>query len=407
MRIAYLINQYPKTSHTFIRREIAALERLGITVERWSVRRPKEPLVDPADVAESQRTRVILPSGLLATLAAVLRQCLLAPRASWRALRLATQLGRRSQRGVLRHWAYWAEAAVVKRLCAQQRIEHLHAHFGSNPACVAMLAREMGGVPYSFTAHGVESFDAPPLVGMSSKVALAKCAIAVSHFGKSQLQRWSEPRHWDKIHVVHCGLARAEIEAQPIEPRPEGRLLCVARLAPEKGVSVLLHALARLRSMGLRFELDIVGDGPMRPALEELARGLGLDSSVHFLGWQAGDAVRRHLAAARLLVLPSLAEGLPMVIVEALAMGRPVVASCVAGIPEIVEPQRTGWLFSAGSVTELSAALRSALEIGADELEAMGRRGRQRVLEQHDLDREVGRLAQWLRAPAAAEPIAD
>ncbi len=401
MRIAYLVNQYPKTSHTFIRREIAALESLGHEVERLSVRRSKEPLVDAADVAEAGKTRVILPSSLLMTLRCVASQIVFAPGRAWRSLSLATRIGRRSHRGIARHWAYWMEAAVVQRWCKRARIDHLHAHFGSNPATVAMLAQELGGPSFSFTAHGVESFDAPPLVGLWTKVARAKFTVAVSSFGQSQLQRWSDPAHWNRIHVVRCGLERELLERKPSPPEPAAKLLCIARLVPEKGVSVLLHALARLRSMGLRFELELVGDGPMRGALEELARGLGLDAVVHFVGWKAGDEVRQEIRAARALVLPSLAEGLPVVIMEALALGRPVVASCVGGIPELVQPGLTGWLFPAGSVTELSKALQAVLNMDDASLAAMGERGRERVRELHDVERETSRLARLFATRAA------
>ena len=404
MRIAYLINQYPKTSHTFIRREIAALELQGHEVERLSVRRPKEPLVDDADVAEAAKTRVILPSGVLTTLRSVASQVLFSPRRAWHSLSLATQLGRRSQRGVARHFAYWMEAAVVQSWCKRARIDHVHAHFGSNPATVAMLAQELGGPPFSFTAHGVESFDAPPLVGLGAKVARAKFTVAVSSFGRSQLQRWSDPAHWNRIHVVRCGLERELLEREPIPPSAPAKLLCIARLVPEKGVSVLLHALARLRSMGMRFELDLVGDGPMRGALEELARGLGLEAAVHFVGWKSGREVRQWIDRARALVLPSLAEGLPVVIMEALAMGRPVVASCVGGIPELVEPGVTGWLFPAGSVTELTKALQAVLALDDASLAAMGQRGRERVRKLHDVEHETGRLAELFAASATPLP---
>jgi glycosyltransferase involved in cell wall biosynthesis len=401
MRLAYLVNQYPKTSHTFIRREIAALESLGHDVLRVTIRRPPEPLVEEADRVEAERTRVLLEAGGWTGAATLAGAMLQAPARAVRSLRLADRHGRRSLRGRARHAAYWAEAALLRRWCARQRIEHVHAHFGSNPASVALLARELGGPPFSFTAHGVESFDAPPLVALGDKVARAQFTVAVSSFGRSQLQRWSEPAHWQRIHVIRCGLDRTTLDRPPAPPCAEARLVCVARLASEKGLSILLHAAARLRSMGLRFDLDLVGDGPMRAALVELADGLGLASSVHFLGWKTGSAVRECLERSRALVLPSLAEGLPVVIVEAMAMGRAVVATSVGGIPELVETGVTGWLCAASSVTELAAALAEALRAAPERLNALGAAGRSRVREFHDLERETARLAALFAAGSA------
>jgi glycosyltransferase involved in cell wall biosynthesis len=403
MTIAYLVNQYPHVSHSFIRREIAALEAQGLAVERFSVRPPPVGLVDPADRAEQARTRVLLAGGFLGLLVAVLAVGLRRPLRWLRALAAAIQLGRRSRRGVLRHLAYFAEACVLVRLLRRCGASHLHAHFGTNPAAVALLTRLLGGPPYSFTVHGPDEFDDPEGLSLREKIARAEFVVAVSDFGRSQLLRWCDFADWPKVHVVGCGVDAAFLEGGP-RPLPHApRLVCVGRLAPQKGQFLLLEALARLAAEDVDFELTLAGDGPLRPALEAQIRRAGLENRVRITGWLSNAEVRREVAAARAFVLPSFAEGLPVVLMEALALGRPVVTTCVAGIPELVRDGVEGWLVPAGSVEALAEAVLAALSAPAERLERMGRAGAVRVAERHDASREAAKLAALFRgAPADA-----
>lgn len=390
-RLAYLVTAYPRTSHSFIRREIHALEGLGVEVSRYSLRPLDEELVNDEDRSEHARTRVVLDVGLLRLGVALASAALRRPRAFARALVLALRVGRGSDRGLLRHLAYLAEAAVLERWLRADGAEHLHAHFGTNSAAVAMLCRALGGPPYSFTAHGSE-IDAAEVLRLDEKIRHAAFAIAISGYGRAQLRRWARDEDAPRIHVVHTGLG-AELLRAPHTPVPaRRRLVCVARLVRLKGHPVLLEAAARLAGEGLRFELVLAGDGPYRRRLAALVEELGLRDHVRLAGWMSQDQVRDTIAGSRALVLASLTEGLPVVVMEALALGRPVIATAITGIPELVEPGVTGWLVPAGSAEHLARAMREALEAEPARLERMGRAGAALVRARHDASHEARRL---------------
>lgn len=398
LKVAYLINQYPHVSHSFIRREIAGLEAQGLTVERFSIRRPPVNLVDPADLAEQVRTRVILDAGPLGLLSALILAALPRPGAFLKALGAAIRLGRRSDRGLLRHFVYLAEACVLSRwLKATGPVDHLHAHFGTNSAAVALFTRLLGGPRYSFTIHGPEEFDHPVELSLREKIEHATAVVAVSSFGRSQIYRWIPYAEWPKVHVVRCGVDAAFLAAGP-QPIADGcRLVCVGRLAHEKGQVLILDALAVLATRGLQFEMVLAGDGPLRAVIEERVRALGLGGAVRITGWLSNEAVRAELLAARVLLLPSFAEGLPVVLMEALALGRPAISTYVAGIPELLEDRVSGWLIPAGSVERLAAAIEEALVTPVADLAAMGRAGATAAASRHDANREAARLADLFR----------
>ncbi|WP_017719099.1 glycosyltransferase family 4 protein [Kamptonema formosum] len=396
--VAYLVNQYPKVSHSFIRREIAGLETHGIRVGRFSIRYGGANLADGADVAELQKTRTVLGVGIAGLLRGVLRTVTARPAQFLKALRLALKTGWRSDRGVALHLAYLAEACVLLRWLSDAGADHLHAHFGTNSAAVAMLVTELGGPPYSFTVHGPEEFDRPQLLALREKVERASFAVTVSEFGRSQLYRWCNYKDWSKIHIIHCG-ADEQFLAAPHTPVPvEPRLVSVGRLDVQKGYPILLEAASRLAAQGLPFQLVLVGDGPMRAELEAQIARLGLQKRVEILGWASGERVRQEILAARAMVLPSLAEGLPVVLMEALALGRPAISTCVAGIPELIEPGVSGWLVPAGSVEALADAMSAACCEPVEKLEQMGKRGAERVAKQHNAAVEAGKLAALFRA---------
>jgi glycosyltransferase involved in cell wall biosynthesis len=400
MKVAYLVNRYPKASHSFIRREIRALEVLGIEVLRVSVREPAGDVVDERDREEARHTHVLLSGRVPGVLTEVLALAFARPLRFARAFAVALALGRHSDRGVLVHLAYLAEACALARLCEREGVRHVHAHFGTNPPAVCRLAAELAPLDYSFTVHGPEEFDRPMALKLREKIAGARFVAAVSEFSRSQLYRWSAPEHWAKVHVVRCGVDELFLDA-PRVPVPEGRrLVCVGRLADQKGQLVLLEAAGRLHAAGLDFELVLAGDGELRGALEAAARRHGIAGRVRITGWISNERVRAEILAARALVLPSFAEGLPVVLMEALALGRPVISTFVAGIPELVVPGESGWLVPAGDVDALAAAMRTALEAEPAVLDELGRRGAERVRARHDARGEAATLARLFREAA-------
>jgi len=398
MRIAYLVNQYPAVSHIFIRREILALERRGFEVMRISLRGWDAELVDDEDRFERGRTRYVLRDGAPALLVALTRMLLTRPVCLFRALALASRMGRRAERPLPVHLAYLAEACRIELWLRKASIQHVHAHFGTNPAEVAMLVHVLGGPQWSFTVHGPEEFDKPQLIGLSEKILHCAFVVAISSFGRSQLYRYVDYRHWPKIRVVHCGLEAAFFGA-PRRPAPEvQRFVCVGRLVEQKGQLLLLEAAHRLAERGVDFELVFVGDGEMRSVIEALVISYSLQERVRITGRVNNDRVRDEILAGRALALPSFAEGLPMVIMEAMALRRPVIGTFVAGIPELVQPGEHGWLVPAGDVEALVHAMLACLDASPDTLTRMGEAAYERVLARHNVDTQAAQLDTLFRA---------
>jgi len=217
--------------------------------------------------------------------------------------------------------------------------------------------------------------------------------VAISSYGRSQLYRWVARSHWSRVKVVHCGLDRDFHQGDLTPPPAAPRLVCVGRLCEQKGQLLLVQAAALLRDRGVSFELVLAGDGDMRADIEVELQRLSLVDQVRITGWISGAQVREELLAARAMVLPSFAEGLPVVIMEAMVLQRPVLSTYVAGIPELVVPGQTGWLFPAGDVEAIAQAMAEALGASTSSLQAMGQAARQRVLERHDIDTE----AHWMQ----------
>lgn len=392
LTIAYLVNQYPLVSHTFIRREIDALERLGVRVERFAIRGWRDDIIDPLHREERARTRYVLRSGRRGLLVALIARSFVSPRRMASAVRFAVRVGRRSDRSLVYYWAYLAEACVVARWVQRSGVQHVHAHFGTNSTDVAALTSLLTGIPFSFTAHGPEEFDRPAALGLAEKIRRAAFVVAISSFGRSQLSRWVDRSEWDKFHVVHCGLDRDFLDDAGTPPPDTCRLISIGRLSEQKGQLILVAAVRMVLDRGIDCEVVLAGDGDMRPAVESLIAELDLKSRIRITGWIASAQVREELLQSRALVLPSFAEGLPVVIMEAMAMRRPVLSTYVAGIPELVVDGESGWLFPAGDVGRLSDAIEACLATPLDRLAEMGDQARRRVIDRHDVDVEAAHL---------------
>ena len=401
MKLAYLFNWYPQPSLTALWREVLAFEKMGIPVHRFTLRRYDGELVDGEDKTEREQTRVVLSAGVAGLSMAVLRVAASRPRDFCRALATSVKVGWSSERGLFRNLAYLAEACVLLRWLAELEIVHVHTHYGTNSAMVAMLCRIMGGPPYSFTMHGPEEFDAPRSLNLRTKIHQAAFVVAISEFTRSQLYRWADYADWSKIHVIRVGVSPMFLEHGPSPIGAAPRLVSIGRIAEQKGQAILLQAAAGLQSRGLEFELVIVGDGPMRREIERLIDQLDLRRRVRITGYLSNQDVLQELLAARALVLPSFAEGLPGVFFEAMALGRPVISTFIAAHSELVEPGINGWLVPAGAIEPLVDAMAKVLEADVAELEAMGRAGAARVAERHNSAIEVKRLAELIGGSAA------
>ncbi len=399
-RIAYLVNQYPKTSHAWMRREIQGVLGEGLKIDRYSLRRVGEPLVDPGDIEEEKHTRFLLEAGAAALLLATLATLFTKPVAFFKALRLTWFIGFRHPRGRLYHLAYLVEACLFAKWMRQTPADHVHAHFGTNAATVACLANLLGAPPYSFTFHGPEIFEAISHHGLREKLHRASFAIAISYHGMSMLKRWSDYEHWNKLHLIHCGTDAAFLD-EPVSPVPgTGRMVCVARLSPVKGHLVLLDATARLVGEGLDPRLAFVGGGDFEDEIKRVAKQLNIEDRLEFLGWKSGAEVKAEVLASRAMVLPSFDEGLPVVFMESYALHRPILSTYIAGIPELIENGKCGWVVPAGSVDALTDAMRECLTMTTTELAAYGAEGARRVHEAHDSLKESAKLARLFKDPS-------
>ena len=382
--MAYLTTSYPSVSHSFIRREILGLEARGVSVLRLAIRR-SDHVVDPADLAENEKTLHFLNMRRVRLAGHILRGFMRVHVRLFRGLAESWKLHRASERGLLRHLAYLLEALVLVDICARAGARHVHVHFGTNAAAVALLARLMGGPSYSMTIHGPDELDAPIGLSLGRKMRCAAFTVAISSFCASQLMRWVPYSEWHKIHVVRCSVEPHWFDNESPVADEARDLVCVGRLSAQKGQMLLLDAFAEAWDKGLRARLVLVGDGELRQALEERVQVLNLSEQVLITGWADAATVRGWLERARFFVLPSFAEGLPVVIMEALASQRPVLTTNIAGIPELMESGVTGWMVPAGDSQRLSAALLAAWATPVTELRKMGLRGRERVARLHSM----------------------
>jgi glycosyltransferase involved in cell wall biosynthesis len=395
-RVAYLTGQYPLVSLTFILREVEALRALGLDVLTCSIRRtPPEQHPGPAEKQAAATTFYVLsqarnPIALLRAQAPLIRS----PRRYLGALALAWRTRAPGLKSVLYQAAFFCEATILARHLQAERVDHLHNHFVSGSATVAMLVSELTGIPYSFTLHGPADLLEPYRWKLGEKTARARFVATISNYARSQLMFFSAPTDWPKIRIIHCGVQPSLYASDGTGGPEDGlRLLFVGRLAPVKGLRLFMEAMSNLLPRLPHLRLTIVGDGPDRKELEALALPLG--DSVQFLGYRSQSDVAALMKASDIIVLPSLAEGVPVVLMEAMASAKPVIATQVAGVSELVEDGVNGCLVPPGSVEALvDAVLRLAPDKEARR--KMGENGRRKVIRDFDIEIEASRLMSLL-----------
>lgn len=389
--IAYLTGEYPAVSHTFVLREVAALRAQGVDILTCSVRRPgQDQLRGPAERAEAEATFNLLdhakqPRRLIGAQIAALKT----PRLYGRTLRKAWSMRGPGLRASLYQLFYFLEATVLAQHLKAQGVTHLHNHFAQASGTVALLAARLAGIPFSFTLHGPADFTDPKLWRLDAKIREAVFVACISHYCRSQAMLASPVEDWSKLHIVHCGVEPTRYDA----PSAAGRgLLFVGRLAAAKGVPVLVEAMSQILQAHPDAHLTLIGDGPDRPMLEDQVRRLNLSGAIRFAGYQSQDEVADALVRAAVFVLPSFAEGVPVVLMEAMAARRPVVATRIAGIPELVENGVSGRIVLPGDAAALASAVCDILA-ASDQAAAMGEAGRRKVEAEFDIAQEAKKLA--------------
>jgi glycosyltransferase involved in cell wall biosynthesis len=297
----------------------------------------------------------------------------------------------------LKWLCYFGEAVLLARWLVTREFTHLHCHFGNSGASTGMLAAQLADIPFSMTCHGseLENIDGHRLPQKVKQAAFVAC---VSEYGKTKLTAVTPASEWSKLYIVRCGLHEFPVPSRP-PANDVPRILCVGRLAPEKGHHVLLDALATLRTKGVDFACTLIGDGPRRAALESRVDALRLRSAVTLTGSRKPEEVARAYAGANVVVLASFSEGVPVVLMEAMAHARPVVATRVGGVPELVRDGLTGVLVESGDAEGLADALQRILsdpEWAADLAEKAARH----VRSEFNLEASVDRLIELFDSAA-------
>ncbi|MEM7678598.1 MAG: glycosyltransferase family 4 protein [Myxococcota bacterium] len=390
MRVAYLCSQYPAPSHTFIRREVQSLRKQGIDIRTFSIRPPaKVEVMSDVDRRDQEETFYVLPPRLGLTLRANAKMLTKSPGRFFKAL--SASFGHRNPglRNFVYAGFYFLEGMILAEEIQRQGIEHLHGHFANASAHAALAAVKYTGIGWSMSLHGLSDFDYPGGTLLGDKIKHTNFVGCVTEYGRAQAMRLSEPEQWSKLFIVRCGIDLERLP-QSVErsPRQGLRIICVARLSPEKGVLGLLQAFAEAKGKGLDAELVLVGDGPDRDAVEQRIADLNILEHVTLKGRLPEAKTLEAIADADMLVLASFMEGLPVVLMEALALNVPVIAPCIAGIPELVEHGKTGYLFPASNWSALADRM---LEMAADfeGRRKMAEAGRKRIVEEFDISTSV------------------
>lgn len=396
MRIGYLMNIYPVTSATFIRREIGALEKQGVEVHRFALRTWTEELVDPQDKLEQEKTTYLLSGRSRGLIADFFKELAGNPKGVFRAIGLWARLLNNARSGPIRHVAYLLEAISLKRALTESNIGHVHAHYSTNTAAVAMMSEAAGGPGYSFTAHGPDEFLDWSASSLKLKVHRARFVAAITDYCRSVLTLAAGQDAWGKIRVVRCGVQTDEFI--PTKATFDGAVpfVCVGRLCPQKAQVLIVQALGRVAKRHPDIKIEFIGDGESRAEVEAAIKEHGVEDNVELLGWQSSDVVRDRLGKAKALILPSFAEGLPIVIMESFALARPVISSFIAGIPELVTPEN-GWLVPASSVDAIEDAMEQAMQASPKTLAQMGANGRRAIEVDHDVDVNAAKLKELFR----------
>lgn len=395
LRIAYLAGSYPTVSHTFILREVAALRRQGLEILTCSVRRPgPEQIRGTIEQAEAEKTFNVLeaakkPAILIRAQARALKQ----PGLYLRTLRKAWSLRGPGLRATVYQLFYFLEATVLAQHLKAQDVTHLHNHFAQASCTVALLAARLADIPFSFTLHGPADFTDPKLWKLDRKIREATFVACISHYCRSQAMLASPVEDWVKLHIIHCGVEPARYDAPPASGQG---LLFVGRLAAAKGVPVLIEAMPRILSTFPNVRLTLIGDGPDRARLQDQVHRLGLSNAVNFSGYQNQVEVAEALARSVAFVLPSFAEGVPVVLMEAMAARRPVVATHITGIPELVEDGVSGRIVAPGDATAFAKAIYDILA-APEQAAVMGEAGRHKVESEFDVACEAVKLAALFR----------
>lgn len=403
-----MMSRFPKVTETFILFEIIELIRLGLDIRIYPLLREHEAVRHP-DVEKVLARVRYLPFLSVPILCANLHYLFRRPRAYIRMVAEVALGTCRSLNFFVGMLGILPKTVCLARWMEQDGIEHIHAHFASHPALAALIVHRLTGIPFSFTAHGSDIHVDQTM--LERKVAASAFAVMISEYNTRFVLECTRSDLAPKLRLVRCGVDPDLFTERPAERSPDlpFQVLCVAALRDVKGHRHLIDACARLRDRGRDFTCHLVGEGPLRSAIERQVKELGLGDRVRLHGSQPRSDVIRHMHAADVVILPSVLasrgnrEGIPVTLMEAMACGLPVVSSRLSGIPELVRHQETGLLTEPGD----DAGIADALEQLASDPELRrryGRAGRAWVREAFDFRTNTAALAELFRAQTRCLP---
>jgi glycosyltransferase involved in cell wall biosynthesis len=399
LRLAYLVSQYPAISHTFILREVRYLRAEGFDMHVASINGPDraDAQLTQEEREEAQVTYYVKRAGLSGALKAHLSTLLSRPLAYLRGLLFALRLGGFDLQGIVYGFFYFVEAVMIGRWMREQGLSHLHVHFATPASMVGLIGSKIFSLTLSLTVHGPDEFYDVTRYRLREKIAGADFLCCIGTYARSQLMKLSDVAEWDKFELTPLGVNLAVFIPQPFRPRPSPfTILCVGRLVPAKGQYILLAAVERLVKAGRQVRLCLVGDGPDRARLEEKVRVQGLEPYVAFAGAVNQDRIRALYAEADVFALASFAEGIPVVLMEAMAMSIPCVTTYITGIPELIRDGIDGLLVPPSDDAALAEAIGRLMDDPALR-QRLGESGRGRVQDKYDLNRNTAALAALFR----------
>lgn len=397
MKLAYLLSEYPTLGHTYLLREVRQLRAMGWDIQTISVRRPgTRPLpLSAEETEELNSTWYILGSSLPAHIASHVATFFARPLRYLRGLGEALRFGRFHPRQTARAMAYFAEAVSAGHRLHTAGITYVHSVYSTT---VALILSRIFDVHLSMTLHGPAEFTDPEGFAISEKVRAAELVCSISYFGRSQIMLWSSPSDWHKLRVTPLGVDAAGWKTAEFRERPRPfELVSAGRLVEIKGYRLMLDMVADLQKSGRDVRLTLAGDGPDRSSLEELAQRLGIADRVVFAGWKNQDELRELYRRSDACVMSSFAEGVPVVLMEAMASGLPCVAPRINGIPELIRDGVDGLLFTASDGQELAAAVGTMMD-DPELRRRLAKSSPARVADKYNLQKNVQRLEELFRA---------
>jgi colanic acid/amylovoran biosynthesis glycosyltransferase len=395
-RVAFIVSRFPKLTETFVLDEILEMKRLGVYVDIYPLIREREKVVQAEVVRLIDKTHfhsfMSLPV-LRAQLHFIRRR----PGAYFKALFEALRGTLGSAKFFIGALAFFPKAVRFAYEIEQEDITHVHSQFANHPALVALIIYRLIGIPFSFTARGSDIHVDRTM--LKEKLEAAAFAITVSKYNKEMMVNEGGPHVRNKIHVVYGG-----IDTDVFKPSPNNnsdrpaQILCVSRFEEVKGHTQLVEACRLLHERGVEFECHLVGDGDLRPKIEQQIAQDNLKDKVLLSGAGTRADVVEKLASASVFVLATAPtskgkrEGIPNVLKEAMACGVPVVGSFSGGIPELVDNERSGILVPARDSAALADALQRLIDDPALR-QRMGQAGREKILQEFNLQTSVAKRA--------------